>query len=117
MNLIKQLFASTDTNLDAAEAKSKLDGKNPPVLLDVRQQDEYRSGHIPGAVLIPLNQLGQRLHELPKDREIICVCRSGSRSRMANRMLAQAGYNSLNLKGGMISWTRAGLSTKKGNTP
>lgn len=117
MNLIKQLFSSTTTNLDATEIKAKLESENPPILLDVRQSDEYRAGHISGAMLIPLNQLGQRLSELPKEREIVCVCRSGSRSGMANRMLTEAGFNSFNLRGGMIAWSRAGLPSQQGNTP
>lgn len=117
MNLFKQLFNSTTSTLDAAETQAKLESENPPLLLDVRQPDEYRAGHIPGAVLIPLNQLQKRLNELPQDREIVCVCRSGSRSGTANRMLDQAGFNSLNMRGGMVAWQRAGLPSKKGNTP
>jgi rhodanese-related sulfurtransferase len=61
-----------------------------------------------------LPQLSSRLGELPKDREIICVCASGSRSSSAARRLASEGYSVLNLNGGMSRWQRAGLPVKKG---
>lgn len=70
--------------------------------------------HINGAKLIPLGELRNRMKELPKDQEIICVCQSGSRSSSAARQLAEAGYQVINLNGGMSSWMRAGLPVKKG---
>jgi rhodanese-related sulfurtransferase len=85
------------------------------LLIDVRQPEEYAAGHIHGAKLIPLGELSERARELPKDREIICVCRSGNRSGSATRMLASAGYQAINMTGGMIAWTRAGLPVKKGS--
>lgn len=114
MNLIKQIFSGPATDLTAAAAQTRLRGSNPPYLLDVRQPDEYQAGHIAGAVLIPLNQLDSRLDELPRDREIICVCRSGSRSGTATRRLNSAGFTAFNLSGGMIAWQRAGLPVKTG---
>lgn len=95
-----------------AEAQAKLSGPQAAFWLDVRQPEEYRAGHVPGAVLIPLGELAQRLSELPKDREIIVVCRSGSRSGVATRHLSAAGYRALNLAGGMIAWQMARLPVR-----
>jgi len=114
MNLLKQLFSAAATDLTAAAAQARLQGANPPYLLDVRQPEEYQAGHIAGAALIPLDQLDSRLDELPQGREIVCVCRSGSRSGTAVRRLKSAGFTALNLSGGMIAWQRAGLPVKKG---
>lgn len=78
-------------------------------LLDVREDDEWRAGHIEGAQHIPLGQLGGRLAELPAGRPIVAVCRSGSRSAAAVRGLKQLGYAAENLDGGVTAWSRAGL--------
>jgi rhodanese-related sulfurtransferase len=72
-----------------------------------------RNGYISGAKLIPLAQLGSRMKELPKDREIICVCRSGNRSRTAAKKLIAAGYLASNMKGGMLAWGWLKLPVKK----
>ncbi len=114
MNFLSNMFGSAIPNLDASAAKEKLAAKPKPFLLDVRQPEEYREGHIPGATLIPLGELQQRLQELPRDRQIICVCHSGNRSSSATRLLASAGYDAINLRGGMIDWTNQGLAIKKG---
>ncbi len=79
-------------------------------LLDVREDDEWRAGHIDGAQHIPLGQLGDRLSELPAERSIVAVCRSGSRSAAAVRGLRQLGYTAENLDGGVTAWTKAGLA-------
>lgn len=97
-----------------SEARARLDGADAPFLLDVRQQDEFRQGHAPGATLIPLDELDGRLRELPKEREILVICRSGSRSGAATHQLVAAGYQALNVRGGMIAWAQAGLPVKKG---
>lgn len=115
MNLFKQLFGSSVPSIDAAEAREKIDGKPAPLVLDVRQPGEYQSGHIAGAKLIPLGELPNRMAQLPKNRPIIAVCRSGSRSARATRMLTEAGYEAENLRGGMMSWEMAGFPVKKGN--
>jgi rhodanese-related sulfurtransferase len=116
MNLLAQLFGSSSVpSLDPAQAQVRLSSQPGPFLLDVRQPDEYRAGHIPGARLIPLRELAGRVAELPQDREIICVCQSGSRSHSATRHLVSAGYNAVNLQGGMGAWARNGLPVKKGN--
>jgi len=115
MDFITRLFSGTSiNNVTPVEAQAKLGQKPKPYLLDVRQPEEYRRGHIPGAKLIPLGELKRRINELPKTQEIICVCQSGSRSSSATRQLAGAGYQVTNLRGGMIAWSRSGLPVSKG---
>ena len=82
------------------------------LLIDVREPDEYAQGHAPGSTLIPLGQLQQRLHELStrKDKPIALICRSGSRSGMAQNILEKAGFTkTVNVAGGMNAWAKAGL--------
>jgi rhodanese-related sulfurtransferase len=75
----------------------------------VREQDEWDAFHIPGATLIPLGQLQTRLDELPKDREIIVVCRGG-RSKQGRDMLLAAGFTEVvSMTGGVTAWSNAGL--------
>jgi len=79
-------------------------------LLDVRQQDEWDAGHIDGAQHIPLGELAERLAEVPRDKVVVCVCRSGQRSEAARKGLSQLGIEAENLEGGMHAWSRAGLA-------
>lgn len=114
MDLFSALFGKPVTKITAREAQKRLSQKSKPILLDVRQPAEFRSGHIPGAKLIPLGDLSSRMDELPKNQEIICVCHSGNRSLSATRKLASAGYQVTNLQGGMIAWMRSGLPVSGG---
>lgn len=84
----------------------KLAGAEPPFVLDVRSPDEFSGeGHIPGAHLVPLASLPQRLNEIPRDRPVVCVCRSGGRSQVAYELLAARGFDNVtNLSGGMVAW-------------
>ena len=114
MNLLQSLFGPPIPSVSAVELNDKLKQPKRPLVLDVRQPDEFRTGHIIGAKLIPVNELGRRLNELPKDKEIVCVCASGSRSRSATKMLLSAGYNAVNMNGGMMTWVSAKLTVKTG---
>src|SRR6266550_1437357 len=78
-------------------------------LLDVRELDEWDAGHIEGAQHIPLGELGARLAEVPRDRTVVAVCRSGSRSDRAAKGLRTSGFAAENLDGGVTAWARAGL--------
>lgn len=117
MNLFSQFFGSSSIKqLNAEQLKALLvPGNDQPYVLDVRQPEEYREGHIAGAKLLPLGELPRRMKDLPHSREIVCVCHTGSRSSAASRQLSAAGYQVANLRGGMIAWERAGLPVKKGN--
>lgn len=112
MSFLSHLFNSQPIKqIDAAALNQE---KAKYILVDVRQPEEYRQGHIKGAKLIPLHQLGTRMQELPVGREIVCVCHTGNRSRSATKKLSAAGFNAVNLRGGMIAWMRASLPVKKG---
>ena len=76
-----------------------------PYMIDVRTPDEYRQGHIPGVTLLPLNELGRRYKEIPQDKEVFIICRSGSRSAEAVIWLLKKGYDQVfNISGGMNRW-------------
>ncbi len=79
------------------------------VLVDVREAHEWDSGRPPHALHIPLAELPHRLDELPDDRPVIAICRSGVRSKRAARLLALAGRDASHRTGGLIAWRRAGL--------
>ena len=115
MNLLSSIFGSPLPSLNATELNEKLKNGKRSLVVDVRQPDEYTAGHIAGSKLIPLGDLNKRVNELPKDREIICVCASGRRSQSATKFLVGAGYNAFNMQGGMFMWQRAKLPVKKGN--
>ncbi|KAA3664434.1 MAG: rhodanese-like domain-containing protein, partial [Chloroflexi bacterium] len=97
--------------INAAELKQKLDANESIIMVDVRTPGEYEfDGRITGSRLIPLSVLTSRVHEIPKDKTIVCVCRSGNRSYTACEILASQGFTDvINLSGGMFGWRRAGL--------
>ena len=80
------------------------------LLIDVRTPQEFASGHIDGAINIPLDQIGRRLSEIPKDRQVVLYCRSGNRSNQAAGLLKSAGYNNILDLGGVIAWQSAGYN-------
>jgi rhodanese-related sulfurtransferase len=115
MDFLSHFFGSPVPVLSPQELNEKLNKSDLPFVLDVREPVEYRQGHIGGATLIPLGELRQRMSELPTDKEIICVCASGSRSYSATQMLIGRGYNAINMDGGMATWQHARLNVKRGD--
>ncbi len=85
-----------------SEALELLD--NGALLIDVREPSEWDAGHAPMASLIPLAELPDHVDELPRERLIICVCRSGGRSFRAASFLKENGFDTVNLTGGMLGW-------------
>lgn len=84
-------------------------------VLDVRTQEEWDAFHIPDATLIPLDQLAARLSEVPKEEDVLVVCRSGNRSATGRDILLQAGYPSVtSMAGGVTQWQARGLPTVTG---
>ncbi len=79
------------------------------MLLDVREDDEWQAGHARVAVHIPMGQVIDRLDELPGDRPIVVVCRSGGRSALVTEALIERGFLATNLAGGMQAWESAAL--------
>ncbi len=78
-------------------------------LLDVRTQEEWDEFHAPQATLIPLDELAGRLNEIPKDKPVVIICRSGNRSAVARDYLLDAGFGSVTSSaGGMLAWQAAG---------
>ena len=104
MNLLSSLFSSVES-IGPEEARKMMGRSGGATFLDVRQPKEYERGHIPGAVLIPLKELPQRLQELNPSRPVVAYCASGMRSSAAARILKGAGLERVyNLRGGMKAW-------------
>ncbi|KXA89159.1 hypothetical protein AKJ62_03695 [candidate division MSBL1 archaeon SCGC-AAA259D14] len=92
-------------NIQPSSAKEIIRSKDP-VVLDVRAPDEFENGHIPGAILVPIDELrGSTFLEIPHDEEVLCYCRSGHRSSWAAEYLSQKGFaRAYNLSGGILAW-------------
>lgn len=104
---------SLTTNLGPETVKVLLE-KGEIIVVDVRQPSEYERGHIPGSLLIPLDELDERLQEIPEGKRVVTVCRSGSRSSRAKRLLVENGLDNVhNMSGGMIAWERAGFDIER----
>ena len=113
MEFLKNLFGPAVESLTASKVKEKLKASHRTLLVDVREAYEYSAGHIAGAKSIPLGELSQHMEKLPKNKEIIVICATGSRSASATKMLVRAGYKAFNVSGGMFAWQRAGFPVKK----
>jgi rhodanese-related sulfurtransferase len=103
--------ATTSTSLapeiSVAEAYAKY--QNGAFVLDVRTDEEWNEFHAPNTTLIPLDQLAARVNEVPRDREIVVVCRSGNRSQQGRDILLNAGFeNVTSMTGGLNEWRGAG---------
>lgn len=84
-------------------------------VLDVRENHEWETVHIPGATLIPLGELENRLNEIPNDEDILVVCRSGNRSTAARDILMNSGFkNVTSMAGGMIDWVNRSYEVVSG---
>ncbi len=98
--------------LSPAEVKQKLDRGEKPILLDVREKEEYRDGHLAGALSLPRGFLEIRVEEAIPDRStpIVAYCAGGTRSLLAARMLREMGYeNVISMSGGFTGWKNPGL--------
>jgi rhodanese-related sulfurtransferase len=93
----------------SAEEASEL-AEAGALLLDVREADEWDAGHAPEAQWIPMSEVQARIDELPRDRRIVAICRSGSRSRALAGALLGAGYDVVNVDGGMRAWAAEDLT-------
>jgi len=95
--------------IDASELKARLDAGEPLEIIDIRSDAEVAHGVLPEAQHLPMHLIPLRMHDLPKDRDVVLYCRSGARSYHACAYLAQQGVsNALNLRGGIIAWARGG---------
>jgi hydroxyacylglutathione hydrolase len=100
--------------IDAVDANS---APGDQVLLDVREPDEWEAGHAPGATWIPLGELERARTEVPFNKRIVCVCRTGGRSARAAEDLISWGFDAANLTGGMRAWEAAGLPVIRDDEP
>lgn len=93
-------------NITADEAKQIMDAETGYVILDVRTEEEYAEGHIPGAILIPDYEITQKAESIlpDKDQKILVYCRSGRRSKNAAEALLALGYTNIWEFGGIIDW-------------
>ena len=105
---IEQTPVKEFPNITVADVQKKIKVKNNILLLDVRTVTEFDGplSHIAGAVLLPIQELEQRVDELNehKEKEIIVICRSGNRSQTGTRILISHGFNAVNMLGGMKAW-------------
>ena len=105
---IEQTPVKEFPNIKIADVQKKINAKNNILLLDVRTATEFEGplSHIAGAVLLPIQELDQRVDELNehKEKEIIVICRSGNRSQTGTRILISHGFNAVNMLGGMKAW-------------
>ena len=94
-------------NITAAQVKARLDKGDMLSVIDVRTKEEYASGHIPGSILIPFDEIKAKAGQLPQDKntEIVVYCRSGRRSAIAADTLIALGYNRIYDMGAISSWT------------
>ena len=93
-------------NITAAEAKVLMESQTDYIILDVRSQEEFDQGHIPGAILIPDTEIAARAETVltNKDQLILVYCRSGRRSKLASQALVELGYTNIREFGGIIDW-------------
>ena len=93
-------------NITAEEAKKIMDSEDGYIILDVRTQEEYDQGHIPGAILIPDSEINLRAEKelTDKDQLLLVYCRSGRRSKLAAEALVELGYTNIKEFGGIIDW-------------
>ena len=97
------------------EADERRHGESEALLVDVRELNEYVELRVEGTVLMPVSQFAARFEELPRDRPLLMLCRSGARSGRATAFLLQQGFSDVrNVEGGMIAWKNAGLPTRSG---
>ena len=105
--------ASLPRELSAEQAYQKYQAG--AFVLDVRTQEEWNEYHAPNTTLIPLDQLQARMSELPRDKEIVVVCRSGNRSQQGRDILKQAGYEQVtSMAGGLKTWQAQGYPVTSG---
>ncbi len=96
--------------IDAAELQARVDAGDHIALIDIRSDAELVQGILPSAEHMAMHLIPLRMHDLPKDKDVVLYCRSGARSYHACSFLNQQGiHNVLNLRGGIIAWVREGF--------
>lgn len=101
--------------ITASEAYELLTRGDAVEIIDVRQAEEYRQGHVEPSRLIPLGDLTRRVDELDRSKTLLMLCRSGNRSGLATQQLAARGFNVRNISGGILAWIAEKLPVVKGD--
>jgi len=102
-------------SISASELSARRASGNAPVVIDVRTAEEYASGHIPGALNIPFDQVADRISEVDAPNGVALYCMVGPRARKGESALLASGYTSvLHLEGGLASWQAEGLPVESG---
>jgi rhodanese-related sulfurtransferase len=101
MNFLEKIFGPSVPSITVLALSERLKVGKHPLVLDVRQPDEFRQMRIAGSKLIPLRELYKRMRELPSNREIAIVCATGSSSKSAAKILVKEGYQAFDVSGGM----------------
>jgi len=105
--------ASADDLVAASDLSAAIAAGKPPLIIDVRSPEEYRAGHVPGAVLLPVQAFPQAIERLPPDRDrpIVVYCEMGPRAGLARMALRMSGYTRVStLEGHMRAWRENGLT-------
>ncbi|MDQ6669899.1 MAG: rhodanese-like domain-containing protein [Chloroflexota bacterium] len=121
MGFLSRVFGSPESAAAANVSHATVDVQEASrrqaagaLLIDVREPAEWQQGHAPGATLIPLGSVSGRLADVPRDGDVLLICRSGNRSGSAQRQLLQLGYRRVfNVAGGMNAWSNAGLPVSR----
>jgi rhodanese-related sulfurtransferase len=101
--------------IDVAEAAARREGRDNPLIVDVREPDEFATVRVEGAALLPMSTFADRHVELPKDRPLLVMCHLGGRSAAATAHLIRGGWTDVvNVAGGIDAWERAGLPVRRG---
>lgn len=104
---------ATEPAVTPTELAAQIAAGNAPLILDVRTQEEFDAGHVPGAVLIPHDQIEARMSELGEPRDVVVYCRSGRRSALVEPALEKQGFRVHQLDGSWLAWDAAGLPEEK----
>jgi rhodanese-related sulfurtransferase len=112
--LVSICFAAGPVNISAPQAKALIAQKAGLVLVDVRSPEEYQQAHLKGAKLIPLNELPQRVNEVPRDKPILVYCAVGKRSLKAAEFLSAQGYHEVyQISDGLVGWYKNGFPVER----
>jgi rhodanese-related sulfurtransferase len=87
------------------------------VVLDVRTPGEYEEAHVPGVLFIPMDELVERIDEVPTDGPVPVICATGSRSHQVAEYLRNQGIDAMNVVGGTMAWMNAGFEVESGEAP
>lgn len=114
MYFLRQLFGPPVPRWSVKEAQVRLKASPAPLLLDVREPEEYAAGHIPGVQLIPMGTVPAHLSDIPTDKTVIVTCRSGNRSGQITDFLRRNGFTRVhNMQGGILAWQGAGYPVER----